>query len=99
MLNDTKTSLWRSLAVTSASWPVWSKDSKAVFIHAYQAENEPILRVSVPDGGIEMITNLTNFRADTITHTNFAGMTNLGLPLMHIEMESGNLYTLDLGLK
>ena len=99
MLNDTKTSLWTTLAVTSASWPVWSKDSKAVYIHAYQAENEPILRVGVPDGKMEMITNLKNFRVDTITHANFAGITTNNIPLMHAEIASGNLYTLDLGQK
>ncbi len=99
MLYDTKAALWKELAVTSASWPVWSRDSKAVYIHAYQAEGEPILQVSVPDGKVKSIADLTNFRAGSIAHAAFAGMTVDGLPLMHAEIASGNLYSLDFGAK
>ncbi len=99
MLYDTKTEVWTLLAVTSAAWPIWSKDSKAVFIHAYQAEGEPILRVSVPDGKIQTIATLASFRAGSSTHAAFAGITADGLPLMHAEIASGNLYSLDFGAK
>jgi Tol biopolymer transport system component/DNA-binding winged helix-turn-helix (wHTH) protein len=96
MLYDTKTQIWKTLAVTSAALPVWSRDSKALYIHAYKAENKPIYRVSVPDGQMKEIAGLNNFRVDSVTHADFAGITLDGTPLMHTEISSGNLYALDL---
>jgi Tol biopolymer transport system component/DNA-binding winged helix-turn-helix (wHTH) protein len=99
MLYDMQTKIWKTLAVTSAANPVWSKDSKALYIHAYRAENRPIIRVSVPEGKMEEIANLNNFRSGNVTHDDFAGITLDDLPLMHAEISSGNLYTIDLGQK
>ena len=95
MLYDTKTMVWTTLASTSASWPVWSNDSKALYVHAYQAENEPILRVSVPEGKIDRISDSRSFRAGSITHATFAGITPDDVLLMHAEVANGNLYSLD----
>jgi Tol biopolymer transport system component len=99
MLYDTKTQIWKTLAITSAALPVWSRDSKALYIHAYRAENRPIYRVSVPDGQMKEIAGLGNFRADSVAHADFAGITLDNVPLMHTEISSGNLYTLDLKSK
>jgi len=99
MLYDTKTAVWKTLAITSAANPVWSNDSKALYLHAYRAENRPVLRVSVPDGQIEEIANLNNFHASNVTHDDFAGITTDNVLLMHTEVSSGNLFTMDLGLK
>ena len=99
MLYDTKTAAWKTLAVTSAANPVWSNDSKALYIHAYRAENRPVFRVNVPDGKIEEIANLNNFRIGNVTHDDFAGIMPDNVLLMHTEVSSGNLYSLDLGTK
>lgn len=98
MLYDTQSMMWKTLAGTSASYPVWSNDSKAIYVYAYQADSRPILRVSVPGGQIEAISNINNFRGN-IMHADFAGITADGVPLMHTEISSGNLYTLDLQQK
>jgi Tol biopolymer transport system component/DNA-binding winged helix-turn-helix (wHTH) protein len=98
MLYDTTTMRWKLLADTSASYPVWSQDSKAIYTDAYQAENGPILRVSVPDGQMTAIAGIRNFHGD-IAHADFAGIMPDGVPLMHAEISSGNLYTLDLAQK
>ncbi len=84
------------LASTSAAHPTWSLDSKALYIHAYLAENKPVYRVSVPDGKITEIANLSNFHVGTITLADFAGITPDDVPLMHADVSSGNLYALDL---
>jgi Tol biopolymer transport system component len=99
MLYDTEKLTWQTLAVISGANPAWSKDSKALYIHAYRTPNRPILRVSVPDGHIEEIANLNNFPGGNVTHDDFAGITLDNVPLMHTEFSSGNLYTMDLGQK
>lgn len=99
MLYDTEKLTWQTLVVTSGANPVWSKDSKALYIHAYRAPNRPVMRVSIPDGRLTEIANLTNFPAGDVTHDDFAGITPSDVPLMHTEFSSGNLYTLDLAQK
>jgi hypothetical protein len=78
MLYDTRTMSWKMLAVTSAANPIWSKDSKALYFHAYKADMAPILRVTVPDGHMEELTSLAEFRANSITRTDFP----VSLPMM-----------------
>ena len=99
MLYDTEKLTWQTLAVTSGANPVWSKDSKALYIHAYRAPNRPVLRVSVPDGRMEEIASLNSFPGGDVIHDDFAGITLDNVPLVHTEFSSGNLYTLDLGQK
>jgi uncharacterized protein YjbI with pentapeptide repeats len=42
-----------------------------------------------------VISTLNNFRADTITRTDFSGITLDNVPLMRVEFSSGNLYSLN----
>ncbi len=95
MLYDTRTSTWRRLAQTSAAWPMWSNDSGSLFVHAYQADDAPILRIAVATGKVDTVANLKDFRVGPIARATFAGLTPGNIPLMHVEATSGNLYSLD----
>ncbi|MDW5267439.1 MULTISPECIES: winged helix-turn-helix domain-containing protein [Acidobacteriaceae] len=96
-LYDTQSQIWKTLAITSAANPVWSRDSKALYIHAYlEEETKPIYRVSVPSGQMTKIASLSNFPVGSnITNVEFSGITPDDAPLVHTEISSGNLYTLD----
>src|SRR6202021_3788989 len=48
MLYDVADRTWRLLAETSVADPVWSSDSKAIYIHAFMSPTQPIYRVDVP---------------------------------------------------
>jgi hypothetical protein len=96
MLYETQTSQWKPLAITSAANPVWSNDSEVLYVHAHQAGNRPILRLSIPDGKIEEVLNLSDFHVGNITHDDFAGITLDDVPLMHAEFSSGNLCSMNL---
>jgi Tol biopolymer transport system component len=96
MLYDTTTTTWKTLTATSAAYPAWSTDSKALYFHAYLADKKPVYRVSVPDGRMDKIADLSNFHVGSITLADFSGITPDGVPLMHADISSGNLYTLDL---
>lgn len=96
MLYDTQSQVWKTLAVTSSANPVWSRDSKALYIHAYLEETKPIYRVNVPSGEMVKIASLSNFPVgSSITKIDFSGITPDDAPLVHTEISSGNLYTLD----
>ena len=96
MLYDVTRARWQHLASTSASDPVWSTDSKAIYVHAFLADHEPILKVNVPSGVIETVAGLGSFHGDEAANYFFGGMTPQGEPLVQPRVGTGNLYSLDL---
>jgi Tol biopolymer transport system component len=95
MIYDVATRAWSTLATTSVADPVWSADSKAIYIHAFMADTQPIYRVSVPDGHLEQIADLSAFRAGDTADYFFVGITPDNLPLVRARTSTGNLYSLD----
>jgi Tol biopolymer transport system component/DNA-binding winged helix-turn-helix (wHTH) protein len=87
---------WATLATTSVADPVWSEDSRAIYIHAFMAETQPIYRVSVPDGRLEQIADLSAFRAGDTEDYFFVGITPENQPLVRARTATGNMYSLDL---
>ncbi len=96
MLYDVVRKRWKRLAATSVADPVWSADSKAVYIHAFLADREPILRVEVPSGMVQTVADLGNFRDGEAANYFFGGVTPRGEPLVQPRVGTGNLYSLDL---
>ncbi len=96
MLYDVAGRHWQLLASTSAADPVWASDSKSIYLHAFLADREPILRVEVPSGATDTIADLTNFHDGEAANYFFGGMTPRGEPLVQPRVGTGNLYSLDL---
>jgi hypothetical protein len=96
LLFGTETRTWKIIADTSVADPVWSTDSKAIYIHAFMAQTQPIYRVSVPDGHLEPIASLANFRTNDTADYFFSGITPDNIPLVRSRSSTGNLYSLDL---
>jgi Tol biopolymer transport system component/DNA-binding winged helix-turn-helix (wHTH) protein len=96
LLFSTETHTWKTIADTSVADPVWSTDSKAIYIHAFMATTQPIYRVSVPDGRLELIATLANFRSNDAADYFFSGITPDNTPLVRSRSSTGNLYSLDL---
>jgi Tol biopolymer transport system component/DNA-binding winged helix-turn-helix (wHTH) protein len=99
MLFNTETRTWKTLAETSVADPVWSADSRAIYFHASLAEMQPIYRVSIPDGRLEQIANLTNFAAGDTADYFFCGITPENVPIVRSRTATGNLYSVDLDAK
>ena len=96
MLYDVAAKTWRLLAQTSAADPVWSADSKAIYIHAFMEPTQPIYRVDVPTGHLDPVANLTSFRSGEAADYFFCGITPDNIPLVRARTSTGNLYSLDL---
>ena len=95
-LYDVARRRWQRLATTSAADPVWSADSKAIYVHAFLADREPILRIEVPTGTIQTVADLGNFHDGEAANYFFGGITPKGEPLVQPRVGTGNLYALDL---
>jgi Tol biopolymer transport system component/DNA-binding winged helix-turn-helix (wHTH) protein len=99
LLFSTEARTWKTIADTSVADPVWSRDSKAIYIHAFMAQTQPIYRVSVPDGHLDPIATLANFRTNDTADYFFSGITPDNIPLVRSRSSTGNLYSLDLDAK
>lgn len=96
MLYDCGQRRWQQLASTSAADPIWSADSKSVYVHAFLDEKQPILRISVPLGETQVIADLSDLHNLGTTNYFFGGLTPTNEPLVVPRIGTGNLYTLDL---
>ncbi len=96
MLFDVANRTWAELAQTSAADPVWSGDSRALFVHAFMDDRQPILRLAVPGGQRETVASVADFHAGEPANYFFGGLTPASAPLVQPRVGTGNLYRLDL---
>ncbi|WP_254064777.1 winged helix-turn-helix domain-containing protein [Granulicella sp. S156] len=96
MLYNWHTRTWSLLAETSAADPVWSRDSKALYVHAFLADEQPILRISMPTGEAQVIADLSDTRLKDAENYFFSGLTPNNEPLILPRVGTSNLYSLDL---
>jgi len=96
MLYEVATRQWRKLAESSAADPVWSADSKWIYFHATMLEKQPIFKVAIPSGQLELVASLDNFLAEETADYFFVGITPTNVPLVRARLATGNLYTLSL---
>ncbi len=99
MLYDLTQRQWKPLAAISGADPVWSADSRAIYMHAFMDSTDPILKVNVPDGTVTTIADLSAFHNRNTVNYFFGGLTPANQPLVVPQVGTGNLYTLDLKQK
>jgi Tol biopolymer transport system component len=96
MLYDTAKRKWSQLAAISAADPAWSSDGKALYIHAFLEDKQPILRISVPSGEMQQVASLDDLRAKDAANYFFSGLTPDNEPLVLPRVGTSNLFTIDL---
>ncbi|MHB1023423.1 MAG: TolB family protein, partial [Acidobacteriaceae bacterium] len=99
MLFDVKTSTWKTLAPLPARDPVWSPDSHWVYFHDFLADDQPIYRVSVPDGHMERVAGMKSLQPLDIVDFRFAGLAPGNIPLVSARLSTANIYNIDLAKK
>jgi Tol biopolymer transport system component/DNA-binding winged helix-turn-helix (wHTH) protein len=90
------TQTWTTLSVPSGADPIWSTDSRYLFIHASLDPSQPIDRVSIPDGHVDQIVRLADSREHDAVDYVFGGLTRDNRPLIRARVFTGNFYSLDL---
>ena len=98
-LYDVARQQWKELARTSAADPIWSADSKSVYVHAFLEDRQPIIRIGVPDGEVHIVADLSAFHDRATINYFFGGLTPANQPLVQPRIGTGNLYTLDLNVR
>jgi len=96
-LLDVATQSWRTLSVSSGADPVWSADSRFLYLHASLDPEQPIVRVSIPDGHVQDLIHLAGGRSSDAVDYVFGGLTLDGTPIVRTRSFTGNFYSLDLG--
>jgi Tol biopolymer transport system component/DNA-binding winged helix-turn-helix (wHTH) protein len=90
------TQTWSRLPVPSGADPVWSSDSRYLFLHASLDPAQPIDRVSIPDGHVDQLVRLADSRQNDAVDYVFGGLTRDNRPLIRARLFTGNFYSLDL---
>ena len=96
-LFDVAAQTWRTLSVSSGADPVWSADSRFLYLHASLDPEQPIVRVSIPDGHVQDLIHLAGGRSSDAVDYVFGGLTLDGTPIVRTRSFTGNFYSLDLG--
>lgn len=96
MLYDTREKTWRVLMDRPSHDPVWSHDGKWIYVHDFLADDQPVYRVSVPDGSIEQVAGMSSLKPLDVVNFRFSGLAPGDVPLVSARLSTANIYSLDL---
>jgi Tol biopolymer transport system component/DNA-binding winged helix-turn-helix (wHTH) protein len=94
-LFDVVNRLWTTLPVSSGADPVWSSDSRFLYLHASLESTQPIDRISISDGHVQEIVRLADSPANDAVDYVFGGLTEDNMPLVRARNFTGNVYSID----
>jgi len=95
-LFDVASRTWTTLPVPSGADPVWSSDSRYLYIHASLDPAQPIDRVSIPDGHVTELIRLADSRQNDAVDFVFGGLTRQNEPLIRARVFTGNFFSMDI---
>ncbi|WP_158821583.1 winged helix-turn-helix domain-containing protein [Granulicella sp. S156] len=94
-LYDVANHTWKALSVPSGADPVWSSDSRSLYVHGSLDPAQPIYRVSIPEGHVQEVVRLADSRENDAVDYVFGGLTQDNTPLIRARIFAGNFYSLD----
>ena len=95
-LFDVTRQSWTEIQVPSAADPVWSPDSRFIFVHASLSRAQPIYRVDVSGNRVQEFARLDSASgADAVDYV-LSGLGADGNPLVRARVQTGDLFMLDL---
>lgn len=86
---------WQELSSAHSAWPSWSRDSRFV----YTAQGANLVRISVPDGKVEVVTPSPAFPTTANFFSVWFGITPDGRPLTTRDTGIEEVYAFDLEYK
>jgi Tol biopolymer transport system component len=94
MLFDTTTARWRALNTGPVDNPTWSSDGKFIQFNTVEESGPALFRVRIPDGVVERVTDLVEYRMQR----GWSGVALDDAPLMLRHRDIEEIYALDLKL-
>ena len=95
-LFDVAAQSWTTLAVPSGADPIWSSDSRYLYLHASLDPSQPIDRISIPDGHVQELVKLADPAGNDAVDYVFGGLTPGNEPLIRTRVFTGDVYSLRL---
>jgi Tol biopolymer transport system component/DNA-binding winged helix-turn-helix (wHTH) protein len=96
---DRSTEKWTGLPVDSIDNPVWSRDGKYIYFHAFMEDGKPIYRVLLAERRFEKVAEFRDVqRADAGEYT-FPGLAPDDSPLVSAHLWTADIYALDWGAR
>jgi Tol biopolymer transport system component/DNA-binding winged helix-turn-helix (wHTH) protein len=92
-LFDVAARTWITLNVPSGADPVWSSDSRYLYVHAALDPAQPIDRIAIPDGHVQEIVRLSDSSESDAVDYVFGGLTADNVPLVRARIFTANLYS------
>ena len=99
VLYDMEAHTWKTLISRAAHDPAWSHDSHWIYFDDFAGKDQPIYRVSVPDGRVEEVAGLRSVRPPDALDFRFAGLAPADVPLINARISTANVYSMNLGAK
>jgi dipeptidyl aminopeptidase/acylaminoacyl peptidase len=96
MLYDLVTHTWKTLISRPAHDPAWSHDSRWIYFDDFVAKDQPVYRVSVPDGRLEEVAGLGSVQPPDALDFRFAGLAPEDIPLINARISTANIYSMSL---
>jgi len=87
---------WTTLPLHSGADPVWSPDSRYLYLHESLDPAQPIDRVAVPEGKVQQLIRLNDSPQGGAESYVFAGLTGDNQPLIVEQTLTGNMYAMQL---
>jgi DNA-binding winged helix-turn-helix (wHTH) protein/Tol biopolymer transport system component len=93
-LYDLENRNWKTLPVHSGADPVWSPDSRYLYLHESLDPTQPIDRISIPQGSVQQLVRLSSSQEGDAVDYLFGGIDLENQPLVLARTFTGNLYSL-----
>ncbi len=95
-LFDVAAQTWKTLPLDSGADPVWSSDSRYLYIHRSMDPAQPIDRIAIPSGQVQELIKLAGSSEGDAVDYVFVGLNQDDVPLIRVRTATGNMYSMQL---
>ena len=93
MVFDRESNRWSEIATGKFNNPIWSKDSKHLYVQSFTEEGSPIFRMRVDGSGQEKIADFRNLQPGATV--SYWGMGPEDAPIVSFHLQTADIYSVD----
>jgi Tol biopolymer transport system component len=93
MVFDRESNRWSEIASGKFNNPIWSRDSKHLYVQSFTEEGNPIFRMRVDGSGMEKIADFRNLQPGATV--SYWGMGPEDAPIVSFHLQTADIYSLD----
>jgi Tol biopolymer transport system component len=93
MVFDRESNRWSEIASGKFNNPIWSRDSKHLYVQSFTEEGNPIFRMRVDGSGLEKIADFRNLQPGATV--SYWGMGPEDAPIVSFHLQTADIYSVD----